>query len=584
MKTTTLVCSRLRTWLLLALLLATWPGYVWAQSSWQWAKSVNVYAGPNAPAPNGDAYLAGAIDLYADFAPLARVNNGSGMHDNATGFIARLDAASQQWRWALPFQGLVYKITAAADGGAMVVGEFHTSITLGSFTLQSTGNHSLFVAHCSSSGQWLWATAAPVNGSFGNGPVMGFAQMTTDITPDGNVAVAGVFTGTIAFGSQPALTATVGRAYFVARLDGQTGQWQWATQAAITTPAGTSGANAINGIAQTPTDDVVVTGSLTGVGNFGTLPTLSSPNAAIASLVVACVGGATGNWQWAVQATHAGAGKGAALALTHTGQVVVAGEINGPVSFGTLPGLPGTGGKLTVSGLDGGTGQWQWATQTGGAAISPTTLAITSGDDIVVGGTVSGVLQLSGLPAESFLGLGSFVAKMAAQGGPWRWQAMAKPIIAPAGFVWNFAAVGHLSLSAADEPLVSGGMSLLVYFGPNILLASENVPNGIPDYRSGAFIAKLGTTPLATTSPTLAAQTRLYPNPARNSFTLHLPVTPATTVSATLLNSLGQVVRQQAIPAHMPEVVVDVRGLAPGLYTLLLPLGPETVSRRVVVQ
>ena len=88
----------------------------------------------------------------------------------------------------------------------------------------------------------------------------------------------------------------------------------------------------------------------------------------------------------------------------------------------------------------------------------------------------------------------------------------------------------------------------------------------------------------------LDAQVQLYPNPASGSFHVGLPVLAggsASSVSASLTNALGQVVRrfQLAATAGQPlSAEVDVRGLALGVYQLQLRVAGTPLVRRVVVQ
>jgi len=94
-------------------------------------------------------------------------------------------------------------------------------------------------------------------------------------------------------------------------------------------------------------------------------------------------------------------------------------------------------------------------------------------------------------------------------------------------------------------------------------------------------------TALATAPSLSAAEVAVYPNPAHEGFTIAMPaVADATNVQATLLNGLGQVVRQQkaALPAAGIRLAVATTGLAPGVYTLRLQAGTATIAKRVVVQ
>ena len=93
------------------------------------------------------------------------------------------------------------------------------------------------------------------------------------------------------------------------------------------------------------------------------------------------------------------------------------------------------------------------------------------------------------------------------------------------------------------------------------------------------------TTP--TKAPDAAWALVVYPNPAHAGFAVRVPaLVGAATVRATLLNALGQVVRQltAALPAAGTTLAVETGGLAPGIYTLRLQAGPVTVARPVVLQ
>jgi len=93
--------------------------------------------------------------------------------------------------------------------------------------------------------------------------------------------------------------------------------------------------------------------------------------------------------------------------------------------------------------------------------------------------------------------------------------------------------------------------------------------------------------PLATTPAQLASQVSVYPNPAREGFTVTLPgVAGVVAVQAELLNALGQVVcyQQATLPAAGVQLPVATAGLAPGIYTLRLAAGATIVIKRVTVQ
>lgn len=92
---------------------------------------------------------------------------------------------------------------------------------------------------------------------------------------------------------------------------------------------------------------------------------------------------------------------------------------------------------------------------------------------------------------------------------------------------------------------------------------------------------------LATASNALAAQASVYPNPASGQFTLLLPpVAGATAATATLVNTLGQVVntRTLLLTAGGASTEYATSSLAAGIYTLRLQAGNQAATLRVVVK
>ncbi|MBJ6108349.1 T9SS type A sorting domain-containing protein [Hymenobacter sp. BT523] len=90
----------------------------------------------------------------------------------------------------------------------------------------------------------------------------------------------------------------------------------------------------------------------------------------------------------------------------------------------------------------------------------------------------------------------------------------------------------------------------------------------------------LGTAPAA-----LAGQVALYPNPARTQAVVELPLDLSRQpVAAALVDALGRVVRQQALPAGQASHALLLMGLAPGVYALHLRTEAGTVVKMLVVE
>ena len=90
--------------------------------------------------------------------------------------------------------------------------------------------------------------------------------------------------------------------------------------------------------------------------------------------------------------------------------------------------------------------------------------------------------------------------------------------------------------------------------------------------------------PLATTGNHAAPELLVFPNPAHTQFTVALPTIAGTApVKAAIYNSLGQQVRADILLSAI-ETMVDVAGLAKGIYTIRVQTGTTPIVKRVVIE
>ncbi len=89
-----------------------------------------------------------------------------------------------------------------------------------------------------------------------------------------------------------------------------------------------------------------------------------------------------------------------------------------------------------------------------------------------------------------------------------------------------------------------------------------------------------------TRNDALAATVGLFPNPAHQNFQLTVPAGSLHAATATLRNTLGQVVqsRQLSLPVSGGTAEFNVSSLAAGVYTLTLKSGNDFIVKRVVVE
>jgi hypothetical protein len=102
--------------------------------------------------------------------------------------------------------------------------------------------------------------------------------------------------------------------------------------------------------------------------------------------------------------------------------------------------------------------------------------------------------------------------------------------------------------------------------------------------QGGRFFLRLYR-PTASLAAQALSEAIVYPNPAHDRLWLARPAALAgLAATLTLRNSLGQVVRQQAVAATTADASVSLAGLARGVYTLQVQSTAGSLSRRVVVE
>ena len=117
------------------------------------------------------------------------------------------------------------------------------------------------------------------------------------------------------------------------------------------------------------------------------------------------------------------------------------------------------------------------------------------------------------------------------------------------------------------------------------LVANQRYYVAISGYSSGEaggpFTIGLGA--LSSHSAASAAALAVYPNPSATGQLAVKLTGYSGTATVELVNSLGQVVRQQVLPLGTEQQVVT-RGLATGVYSLRIHAGHEVLTRKVVLQ
>lgn len=491
---------------------------------------------------------------------------GSARNDDM--FVAKWSPATQGFVWALraggPLSDLATSV-AVSGSSVYVVGSFVGTADFGQTTLTSIPQAyaDLFVTKISDAGTsavFTWALRA-------GGAASDVAQAVA--VSGTSVYVAGNFLGTADFGTRR-VTSAGNQEAFVAKLTdlGPSADFTW-VQRAGGIDADYAYALATNG------NDVYMAGNYYGVASFGNI-TLSSNyyHAFVAKLTDA---GPTSSFVWAEEA---GASTSVAYALVVSGaNVYVTGNFANQASFGsTILAVPNGSGlatdvfvaKLTDAGTS---GHFVWAQRAGGPGGDTARALAVSGNDLYVAGVFNSSASFGSTTLNS-LGSGNlFVTKLTDDGSTSR-------------FAWAQGAYDTYTVSATSvavtgsQVVIGGQFQGTANFG-NITI-TQSTTNFV-----GLFALLQTGTGLATRSTSLLEGMGLFPNPAQTAVMLHLPTKASVSEArVVLLDAAGRPVRTTTV--HLFGVgtayILNVQGLAPGVYVLHVQVGEDMAVRRLTVE
>ena len=295
-------------------------------------------------------------------------------------------------------------VTIDPSGNVLVAGAIKGGVDFGGGVINGTGS-SAFIAKYNSSGGYLWAKR--FDGTNGSSTAYGIA---TDPNT-GNIFLTGSFMGTVDFGGGGLTSAgwpqVPNQDAFLAAFS-PSGNYLWAV--------GFGGGleDYGYGVAATPNGDVIVTGQIGGRLDMGCgiMATTSSSH----DTFLARFSGSAGTCQWAKFIGGSAEDAGAGVAVTPSGDVVVAGYFQGTANFG--------GGPVTSAGLSDiyvakytGQGAYLWLKTVGGSGDDrATSVALDPSGNVVIGGYFSGTVNFGGGPVSSLGSWDPFVAKYSASG------------------------------------------------------------------------------------------------------------------------------------------------------------------------
>ncbi len=201
--------------------------------------------------PDGSAIVTGSMIGTVRFGTLPDLVSAG----NRDIVVAKIDT-NGTWVWATSAGATRSEtglgVAVSPDGSAIVTGAFSESVIFGGTTLTSAGRDDAFVAKVSSTGSWVWATAA---GGTDNDQAVGVSALS-----DGSAIVTGRFFFSATVGGTT-LTSAWGDA-FIAKIDAS-GTWAWATQVS------SADGSWVYGVSALADGSATVAGQFRGTANFG---------------------------------------------------------------------------------------------------------------------------------------------------------------------------------------------------------------------------------------------------------------------------------------------------------------------------
>lgn len=562
------------------------PQAALAQNAPSWAQAV---ANPNnathisrvAVDANNFTFVAGFVTGTATLGTQTVPVGGAQL---ANGFVARLDAqGAVQWVRGLAAAGsgletFVTGLALDAAGNAIICGRYSGgSLVLGSITLPAPASTTLdngLVVKLDPAGNVLWAQA--------------IADATTDVTTTA-VAVDAAGTATVAISSQASsFVSGLGlRAFSSAGTPGMRYDFPGVTGTAVDSPYGVFGG--IQDLVVNP-----ITGQLGAIGDFQGTLTLraggSSPALVLTSrteprhgaFVASFAPG--GDAQWAKELTSTGMSlngvtgsflnKLNAVVPVGAGFVVTGGYIGAGDLAGTaLPGSNTSDNFTAVLARFDEQGTVQWARGISGDGVSGSgalarAVATNAAGQIHVAGLFAGHLAANGVGLSSAGGSDLFVLHYSDQG-----QLLGAQRDGSYGDEAPFA----LAIDPTGQPRIAGDITGTCSLGGTVLATGP---------RQNGFVTRLARTPLATrANSATAAALQVFPNPSGGASALQVSLLPgATPIALRLLNTLGQQVHSQQVPARIAAATVPTAGLAPGHYVLQVVSAEGVATRGVMVE
>jgi len=291
-------------------------------------------------------------------------------------------------------------IVADGAGNVILTGSFEDTLDLGGGALKSAGGSDIFIAKLDPTGKPLWGKRFGDNGDYQQGNAVA-------VDKSGNIIVAGQFEGTVNFGGQDLKSSGQGD-LFVVKLD-PSGKHLWSKSFGDAEDYQLARAVATNSAG-----DVMIAGDYYGSLNFGSGALTA---AGVSDIFVAKLD-KDGKLLWGKSFGDDVIQSCKAMDVDGQGNIVLAGEFGGTLSFGGAASVKSAGGRdIFVAKLD-GSGSPLWAKRAGDSSTYQyvAALRVDGAGGVLVTGEYESTVNFGGSDLKSAGSRDIYLAKLDASG------------------------------------------------------------------------------------------------------------------------------------------------------------------------
>lgn len=557
--------------------------------------------------------------------------------------LTNIHAQSFSWAkkgglWAYDYG---FGITHDNSGNVYVAGKYEMNANFSGTVLPIQGNHDIFLAQYSPSGNLNWIrTAGGYSGDYATcvatdskfvyigGEVEGYnatikfpgssitlkcknsndimlAKYTLSgtllwarsaggndyekalgITYDaaGNIYICGLFRSSVTFGASTVVTSAGENDIFIAKYDAN-GNFQWVRK------AGSSKRDEAKSIKCDAAGNLYICGMYRNGCQFGS-QYLSAPNGYSNAFIAKY--SSSGNLLW----VKSGGGNYDdafwSLALDNTGKVYVGGEFNANANFGGISIYTSGSADILVGCYD-GNGNALWMRKAGGKGLDRARGLACVGSKLYITGQFGSTANFGSTTKTAADASDVFIASLDTQGN----------------FLWASAVGG--GVDAPESLGYESGCAITAELNGNVYATGSTISGGtfgstsLSAYsRTDVFVTKI-TSPPAAQDPDDSPQVRtndkkqnsafatgedpaeveknfkIYPNPSSGQFTLDLNFKEAQGLEMSVYTTSGQLVTQKTVTSPS-RTDLDLTGNVKGIYLVVIRSGVTAHRKKVVLQ